>query len=537
MQLPDALRRRAEPRLVLAVIVALQLVSVLVFALATPHNGWLYFHGGDQLWYYNSGWLLGDGILPTAVVGYAWPVLLVPAALIGGHSYLDALPLIMLAQVVVLVPLATVLVYLLARRIAGAAFGAVAASLWAFGPLLAIPFWDDRYHERYAEIFLPQTMGFTGLADFPSTVCVLAAALFALRAAERRTLDDAVLCGLLAGFAIGLKPANAVFLAGPALALAAARCWGQLAAFGAAVLPAVLTLTLWKYRGLGTVPVLDASGMRVAAGATVAALDVGRYLDVDFGHLQDNLDQLREFFWSARLLEFVPIAGTIALLRRSLPVALLVGGWFWSYLIVKGTYELATVESGSFFRFLMPAFPAYVLLGASLLLLVPTVGGRLARSAARPEPEREVGARTLAAAAVVLAVVPFLAIAIARPLDDRRAIQLEDEGTFVAVSDELALRPTREGADLRLEWTKPGTGATSVYYRLFRAGLGQELECFEAGTRQCILRAAPFDTIEGTRHTIPLLPGVYRLGMAANWLGEKGVGETLLLGPPLTIER
>src|SRR5687768_16974388 len=84
MRLLDGFRRRAEPRFVLAAMVALQLVAVLVFALATPHNGWLYFHGGDQLWYYGSAWLLGDGILPTSVVGYAWPVLLLPAGLIGG---------------------------------------------------------------------------------------------------------------------------------------------------------------------------------------------------------------------------------------------------------------------------------------------------------------------------------------------------------------------------------------------------------------------------------------------------------------------
>ena len=535
MRLPDGLRPRAEPRFVLAVIVALQLVAVLVFALATPHNGWLYFHGGDQLWYYGSAWLIGDGILPTALVGYAWPVLLVPAGLVGGVSYLTALPLIMLAQILVLVPLATVLVYFLARRIAGDVFAAVAAGLWAFGPFLAIPFWDDRYHERYAEIFLPQALGFTGLADFPSTVCVLAAALFALRAAERHTLDDAIFCGLLTGLAIGLKPANAVFLAGPALALVAARSWRQLLTFGVALLPAVITLTLWKYRGLGTVPVLDASGTRVAAGAGVAAVDVGRYIDLDFGHLQDNLDQLREFFWSARLLEFIPIAGTIALLRRSLPVALLVGGWFWSFLLVKGTYDLATVESGSFFRFLMPAFPAYVLFAAGLLLLVPTLGDRLVRSAPPSESGRAIGRRPLVAAAVLLALVPLLAVAIPRPLADQRGIQLEDEGTFVPVSDELALRATRVDDSLLLEWSKPDTGSTTVFYRLFRADLGQELDCFDAGTHQCILRGQPFDTIEGTRHTVPLRSGVYRLGMAANWLGEKGVGETQLLGPPLVV--
>jgi hypothetical protein len=535
MRLPERLSPRAEPRTVFAATVVLQLLAVVVFALATPHDGWLYFHGGDQLWYYTGAWLLGDGVLPPGSVGYAWSVLLVPLAALAGPLYLNALPALVILQVLVLVPLATVLVFLLARRIAGAWFGACAAGLWAFGPFLAIPFFDDRYHERYAEIFLPQTMGLTGLADFPSTVCVLASALFALRALERRAIDDALLCGLLAGFAIGLKPANAVFLAAPALALVAARSWRQLLAFGATIAPALITLALWTYRGLGTLPVFDASGAHVAAGSAVAALGVDRYIDLDFGHLHDNLDQLREFFWSARLLEFIPIAGTIALLRRSLPVALLVGVWFWAFLLVKGTYGFATVESGSFFRFLMPAFPAYVLLGAGLLLLVPTVGARLVRSAPPPETGFAIGRRALAVAAIVLVVLPLLAVAIPRPLNDERAILLQGEGTFVPVSAELELHATRAGDSLQLDWSQPDAGSTTVYYRLFRAEPGQELYCFEAGTRQCILNGEPFDTVVGTRHTVPLRPGVYRLGMAANWLGEKGLGETLLLGPPLVI--
>ena len=535
MRLPDRLASRATPRNVVAATVAVQLLAVLVFALRTPHDGWLYYHGGDQLWYYAGAWLLGDGVLPPASVGYGWSVLLIPVAALAGPLYLTVLPALVLTQALIFVPLATALVYLLGRRIGGPWFGAWAAGLWAFVPFLALPLFDDRYHERYADVLLPQAMGFTGLADFPSMLCLLAAALFALRAAERHTQADALLCGLLAGFAVGMKPANAVFLAAPALALAAARSWRQLLAFGVAVIPAVATLALWKYRGLGTLPVFDASGARVALGGTVAGLGADRYVDLDFGHLHDNLDQLREFFWSARLLEFVPIAGTIALARRSLPVALLVGTWFWSFLLVKGTYELATVESGSFFRFLMPAFPAYVLLGAGLLLLVPTVGGRLVRNVPAAASGPEVGTRVLAAAAIVLVVLPLVAVSIPRPLGDERVIQLQQEGTLVPVSKDLTLTGTRAGESLRLSWSGPDTGATSVYYRLFRAELGQELYCFEAGTRQCILNGMPFDTVEGTRHTVPHRAGVYRLGLAANWLGEKGVGETLLLGPALVV--
>ena len=37
----------------------------------SAHNGWLYYQGGDQLWYYTTAWLLGDGDLPFTTIGYA----------------------------------------------------------------------------------------------------------------------------------------------------------------------------------------------------------------------------------------------------------------------------------------------------------------------------------------------------------------------------------------------------------------------------------------------------------------------------------
>ena len=92
--------------------------------------------------------------------------------------------------------------------------------------------------------------------------------------------------------------------------------------------------------------------------------------------LQANLAGLREYFFSQRLLQWVPLAGVIAVARRSVPVALALGGWFAGYATFRLT-GTATFEEGEFFRLLLPALPAFVLLVAALPLLVPTLAARL----------------------------------------------------------------------------------------------------------------------------------------------------------------
>ena len=145
----------------------------------------------------------------------------------------------------------------------------------------------------------------------------------------------------------------------------------------------------------------------MAAGATLAAplgvsVDVGRYVDLDWTNFRSNMAQLREFFWSARVLQWLPFAGAFAVARRSLPLAGLLAGWFAAFLLVKGTPPQSTVESGSFFRLLMPAYPAYFLLGAALPLLVPGVARRDSGAAAARATGARSRRRVLAGAGVVL---------------------------------------------------------------------------------------------------------------------------------------
>src|SRR3989441_9563564 len=94
----------------------------------------------------------------------------------------------------------------------------------------------------------------------------------------------------------------------------------------------------------------------------------------------------------------------------------LVGSWFTVFLLAKGTYIPASIDDASFFRILMPAFPAYLLLAAAVVLLVPGVraqpgGGTI------PLAGRRVTV-ALAVAVAVFVVAPLAVVAAVPPLHD-----------------------------------------------------------------------------------------------------------------------
>ena len=110
---------RHEPWIVLAPLAAAQWAVLAAFALTVRRNGWLFYQGGDQTWFYTSAWELAHGRIPETLVGYLWPFLLAPLALLAGPNFLDGLPVIILAQVLVLAPLAVFCAYWVAARVGG----------------------------------------------------------------------------------------------------------------------------------------------------------------------------------------------------------------------------------------------------------------------------------------------------------------------------------------------------------------------------------------------------------------------------------
>ena len=543
----DALTRHVA--IALAVLLSVQVVATVALFFSVNHNGWLTYQGGDQIWLVTSGWLLGHGEIGSAFTSYGWPLLVAPLTWITGSSSIDLLPLTTILQAGILAPIATLAVYDIGARLAGRLAGLWCAAVFVAAPFVAIPFFVQRYHDSWVDQLLPQALGLTQQADFPSVVGVLVAAAFTVRALEAGAQREALLAGTFAGVALAVKPANALFLAAPLVAFVLARRWRQALLFGIALAPAAVALTIWKAKGLGTVPLFAQSSVNVAAGLgdpVLAESWFQRTFDIDFETWKQNMSNLREFTWSARVIQFLPLAGALAVARRSVPVAGLLLTWLLAYVTVKGSASVATIESGSYWRLVMPALPAFALLAAAVPLLVPTFLGRMGQRLA-PVPARPPGFRGTVAAIVVFSVVPIAVLLVASPLrvdtnvtPPIRVLSKEIVLDNIAVPSEsgvvdLRVRRTANGNELM--WTD-STKRARTFYRVFRAthaGGFPDLVCELRGVDRCELRSETLVTTRDHRFfdADPPPDAVYRIGVAANWLDETDRGDVFVLSPPV----
>jgi hypothetical protein len=354
-----------------------------------------------------------------------------------------------------------------------------------------------------------------------------------------------------------MKPSNGVFLAAPLLALAFARRWRHLALLAAAMAPPIATLAIWKSRGLGQIPALALGGDHALAAFAVVLPLAGvfdaasKYLHLDWGMLNRNLDQLREFFWSVRPLEWVPLGGTVAAVLRSAPKGVLLGTWFAGYILIKGTSGSARVEDASFFRLVMPAFPAFILFLAALPLLVPRLGARIAGG--HPVgPVRRPHIRIVAAAGIVFALVPFILVVASSPQRGARVVKYFDQNVFVPI-DQFPVTAKRSGDAVQLSWPAVQDPSAQVFYRVFRAPpsaldpdkpdvyppLVAGVNCVHehpGSAADCRLK---METISVTTQ-----PGFvdhaagswsYRVGVSANWRNDSNLGDVVLVSRAATV--
>jgi hypothetical protein len=527
-----------RPAYILGALLVVQWIAVLALALTVRHNGWLYYAGGDQLWHYSGGYLLGRGHLPPAYVGYGWSLMLLPVSWFAGPSLLSALPAIVLFNTLILLPVALLCVYGIASRFAGRLFGYFAALLWILLPYLGILFVEPGYHQKYTELTLPQQLGLSSVPDFPATVALLVSAYLCLRALDSPGWEAAAGAGLAAGWSIAIKPSNAIFLVAPALLFVVERRRALLL-FAAGLAPTLLTLALWKYRGLGELAAAPAERVRLAAGVDSLLHRIHSPSLNSWAHLQQVLDALREHFWASRVIEWLPVAGCIALLARSRRAFLLIGSWFIVFLLAKGTYIPASVEDASFFRILMPAFPAYLLLAAAVVLLVP---GVRARPAERPFGlDRRKLTIALAAAIAAFAVLPLGVIAAVPRLHDGANSAVRVGDSLIPVSQSMGLTATAQGGAVRLDWHARRTAGASVFYRVLRKkGPGDGAACpgrLRNSPDSCQLF---MDEVGSSRSTtFGDRPGhgtwTYRIGVAANWLDDPKLGDVYVVSGPVNV--
>ena len=544
----DALTRHVA--IALGAVVATQILATVALFLSINHNGWLTYQGGDQIWLVTNGWLLGKGTIGYAFNSYGWPMLLAPLTWITGSSSIQLLPLTTTLQVCLLGPLATLAVYDIGARLAGRLAGLWCAVVFVAAPFAAIPYFIQRYHDSWVDQVLPQALGLTQQADFPSVVAILGAAAFTVRALEADAERAAVLAGTFAGVAIAFKPSNALFIAAAALALLLARRWRHLALLAVAIAPALIALTIWKEKGLGAVPLFAESSTRLAAGLGDPVLAQSWYertFDFDLDSWKQNMSNLREFSRSARVVQFLPLAGAIAVARRSVPGAAFLLTWLLAFVIVKGSASVASIEAGSFWRLVMPGLPAFALLAAAVPLLVPTVLGRLGDRLA-PRPARSPSLRATAALVAVLGGIPIAVLLAATPLraeanpapPPRYFVDalLIDNNEVPVDASVIALEARRTGSVVELRWTDSTTRA-ETFYRVFRStdagGYPPDTVCELRGAEQCELRSETLVTTREHRFVDSEAPAgaVYRIGVAANWLDDPDRGDVFAVSPPV----
>jgi hypothetical protein len=357
---------------VLVLLVAAQWSVVGWVASAAQHSGWIYGDPAKTAALHAASRAVLHGHLPSDGGGFLWPLLTAPFAA-AGSSPSAGLGALVLVQVLVLLPVALLAVVGAASRLAGRALGVCAGVAWIVLPLLLHRFADFRLRPAVLDGALPSLLGLAESTAFPTLVALAVAGYLLARALDTGRTRDAAAAGVAASAALALSGASLVFLPGLLGAIAFRRRPVALAAAAAAVVPGLVALALWHAHA----PHAEAPLLHFA-----------------WSQFRGNVLGFREYFWSLRVVEWLPIAGTVALLRRSPAVAIAFGSWFWLAALLRGTVPgtFATSDSlhpsSEFVVLLLPGYPAFVVLVAFLPLLVPRLPARLAPF---PHPVRPAG--------------------------------------------------------------------------------------------------------------------------------------------------
>jgi 4-amino-4-deoxy-L-arabinose transferase-like glycosyltransferase len=529
-----------EPWRVLVPLVIAQWVAVAIFASSVHHNGWLFYQGGDEIWYWTTGWLAGHGLITKTLVSPGWSFLLLPFAVVLGPGFIAGLPAAILIQALLLAPIALFCVYDITARIGGRVLGYLAAALWVFGPYISIPFFIHRYHPQYVDEFLPHALGLTAMADYASTVALLAASCCMVRAFQARSIEWSLAAGLLTGVAVLTKASNLIFLPAPLLLFLVARRWRELASFALATAPAIGALALWKYRGYGYLPAFSnaAPSAHLALATGSVFTPISKYGGINWTILHDNMLALGKFFFSVRLLEFLPFAGALAVARRAPALALSLSTWFWLYFLMKGSDPVASMNSGAFWRLLLPAIPPLLIMVASIPVLAPTVGPRLARRFPPSEP-RALGRRTLVVATVLFALLPLGAAAALQPAQNAGSV-LQVGQINVPVSATIDPRAAASSSVVTVKWNPVRGGSVRVFYKLLRHRGRIDTFCpsDQGGASRCSYWGR-LDSITRATSTIDRPPRTgawtYRVAVGANWVDNPRMGDVFLVSQPVVV--
>ena len=311
------------PLVVLGALAIVQWGALGTVALRVTHDGWVY----------------DTGSRPSSGV-------------------VSALPAIVVAQTLVLLPLALWLVYAVADRLAGRVFAAWAAAVWVLLPYAGYPFSNRSFRHEYADGFLTHVLGLTADPAFLAMVAFLASGYLALRA--RATGWAPAYAATFASAAVGaaFAPREALVAVAPAAALAVGgrRAHVAIAAVGLALV--LLVVGIASGTGLLSSPFAQ-FGFHAPAGA---------------------LASLMENFWSGRILEWLTIAGIIGAVRRGRPAGVFAAAAsLLAFLSIHGGGKTPAATHLAMLHETLPAWFAITITVAAIPLLTPR--GRAARPA------------------------------------------------------------------------------------------------------------------------------------------------------------
>ena len=239
------------------------------------------------------------------------------------------------------------LLYAVAHRIGGRVAALFAGLLFVLAPVVLAKHYfvtggpNLDYRTVYRHAVLPTAYGLTGRAELVAACLLLASAWLALAPPRIPPLVAAAGSGAAAGGAVLAFPHAWLAVCAPVLAAAASRKPLPVAAAAATAGAGLLALALFR-----TVP------------------------HVPFGwhEMGRSLGGVREYTWSRRILEYLPLAGLVGLARRSPRAALFAGTLLVALVILPLARPL---DLTGYLLAIVPGLPIYWLLAACIPFLVP----------------------------------------------------------------------------------------------------------------------------------------------------------------------
>ncbi len=223
------------------------------------------------------------------------------------------------------------------------------------------------------------------------------------------------------------------------------------------------------------------------------------------------------------------LAGTIALGRRGLAPFLLFGGWFWAFVLVKGTANFGSLETGGLLHMLVPAIPAFVVMVAALPLLLPRLPKLLPQAPAIPWGKPRVRAMLAAGTVLLFAVVPVtLAGATTRALT---GYAMTASGP-IPVDAHINLRAHAAGTRVELTWSPQHAAGGPLFYEVLRADGGA---CPDPPWFYVCAKAVSFE--RRTHYVDATQKGTYDYAIlvGANWLNDPLAGDEYVASIPATV--